>query len=60
MKTIVVAGFARCGLTLTMQLLDAAGLPCRGRYPDYEIAGDIPWGHAKGKVVKLVKVTLVG
>ena len=33
---IVVAGLGRCGSSLTMQMLHAAGVPCMGAYPDFE------------------------
>lgn len=34
--TIAVAGLGRCGSSLTMQLLDAAGFPTVGSFPAYE------------------------
>lgn len=37
-ETILVCGFGRCGSSLVMQMLDAAGVPCAGRYPAYEPA----------------------
>jgi hypothetical protein len=33
---IFVAGLARCGTSLMMQMLDAAGVPCLGDYPSFE------------------------
>lgn len=33
---IIVAGQGRCGTSLTMQMLDAAGVPCVGSFPAYE------------------------
>ena len=33
---IIVAGLGRCGTSLMMQMLDAAGVPCLGAYPAYE------------------------
>jgi hypothetical protein len=33
---IVVAGLGRCGTSLVMQMLAAAGLPCVGSFPDFE------------------------
>lgn len=33
---IVVAGLGRCGSSLTMQMLSAAGIPSIGSYPDFE------------------------
>lgn len=54
--TIVVAGLARSGLSLTMQMLDAGGVPCQGEFPAYEPfpLGDIPWDKCHGTAVKLV------
>jgi hypothetical protein len=34
--TIIVSGMARCGTSLTMQMLHACGLRCAGEYPAYE------------------------
>ena len=44
---IMVAGLGRCGSSLVMQILSAAGLPCLGEYPSFEcdavnIGRDIP------------------
>lgn len=40
----IVTGLGRCGLSLTMQMLDAAGLPVVGTFPGYEVArGIITW-----------------
>lgn len=36
LPTIIVAGLGRCGSSLVMQMLDAAGVPVVGSYPDYE------------------------
>lgn len=36
MNTLLVCGLARCGTSLTMQMLDAGGYPCVGEYPSYE------------------------
>lgn len=36
---IVVAGLPRCGSSLTMQMLDAAGVPVVGEFPAYEPDG---------------------
>lgn len=33
---IVVSGNGRCGTSMMMQMLAAAGVPCLGRYPDFE------------------------
>lgn len=56
MKTIIIAGITRSGLTLTMQMLHAGGYPCLGTYPAFEnyLIGDIPWNETEGKAVKLV------
>lgn len=35
-SVIIVAGLGRCGSSLTMQMLCAAGVPCVGRYPAFE------------------------
>jgi hypothetical protein len=35
---IAVAGLARCGTTLTMNMLHAAGIPCIGCAPAFEVA----------------------
>lgn len=34
---IIVAGFARCGTTLTMHMLHAAGVACIGETPGFEV-----------------------
>ena len=34
--TIFVCGLGRCGSSLTMQMLHAAGIPCVGEYPSFE------------------------
>ena len=36
--TIIVAGLGRCGSSLVMQMLAAAGAPCVGTWPDFEDA----------------------
>lgn len=53
---IIVAGIARSGLTLTMQMLHAGGIPCLGEWPAFEQygIGQIPWGQCQDKAVKLV------
>lgn len=56
MKTLIVTGCTRSGLTLMMQLLNRGGYPCLGTYPafeDYEL-GRIDWSIANGKAIKLV------
>jgi hypothetical protein len=35
-STIVVSGLGRCGSSLTMQMLEAGGVPCVGGFPAYE------------------------
>jgi hypothetical protein len=37
-EIILVAGQGRCGTSLVMQMLSAAGVPCVGSYPDFEDA----------------------
>jgi len=51
---IIVAGIARSGLTVTMQMLHA------GEYPAFEPynIGEIPWNACKGLAVKLVDAQL--
>ena len=34
--TTIVAGLGRCGTSLVMRMLDVAGLPTIGGYPDWE------------------------
>jgi hypothetical protein len=34
---IAIAGLARCGTSLTMQMLQAAGIPCIGDWPAFEV-----------------------
>lgn len=60
MKTIIVAGIARSGLTMTMQMLKAGGYPCVGEYPAFEPyhIGRIPVGEITGKAVKIVDTHL--
>ena len=56
MKTIIVAGCTRSGLTLMMQLLHTGGYPCFGTWPafeNYEL-GCIPFSKVNGKAIKLV------
>lgn len=36
MKPIFVAGLGRCGSSLVMQMIHAAGVPCFGDYPAFE------------------------
>lgn len=57
---IIVAGIARSGLTATIQMLNAGGYPCLGKYPAFEpfTLGNIQWDIAEGKAVKLVDAQL--
>lgn len=36
MEIIIISGLGRCGSSLTMQMLNAAGIPCNGKYPAFE------------------------
>jgi len=53
---LIIAGCARSGLSLTMQMLEAGGFPVFGTWPAYEDyqLGEIPWGRCRGKAVKVV------
>lgn len=59
MKTILVAGITRSGLTATMHMLHAGGYPCLGSYPfeGYEM-GRIPFAQSQGKAIKIVDTHL--
>lgn len=37
---IIVCGLPRCGSSLTLQMLNAAGIPCDGTYPTFESEAD--------------------
>lgn len=54
--TIIVAGCTRSGMTMTMQMLHAGGVPCSGEFPAFEPhdMGEIPWNDVQEKAVKLV------
>lgn len=61
--TLIVAGLGRCGTSLVMRMLDAAGVPTIGEYPDWEdghaqrLLEDRPDEWAKlvqGKAVKVL------
>lgn len=61
--TILVAGLGRCGSSLVMQMLAAAGVPTVGTYPDFEVvdvahalpADPCRWiDHILGKAVKVL------
>lgn len=56
MKTIIVAGVTRSGLTMTMQMLKAGGYPCHGEYPAFEPSdiGQIPFSELAGNAIKVV------
>lgn len=56
MKTIIIAGITRSGLTLTTQMLNAGGYPCVGEYPSFEKydIGEIPFEDCKGLAIKVV------
>lgn len=56
MATVLVVGCVRSGLSLTMQMLDAGGFPCVGKYPAYEKYDlkKINWKECRGKAVKVV------
>jgi hypothetical protein len=60
MNTVIVAGIARSGLSLTMQLLHAGGYRCEGEWPDFEPypVGRVPWKRCAGSAVKLVDAQL--
>lgn len=58
---ILVAGLGRCGTTMTMHMLAAAGVPCVGGAPSYEVeevnhhTPDAAWLAAQGgKALKLL------
>lgn len=57
---VVVAGMGRCGTSLLMQMLDAAGIECVGKRPDYEtpesfgnFRADV-FARMRGRAIKLV------
>lgn len=61
LPAIVVAGQGRCGTSLMMQMLYAAGVPCVGNWPDFEtgassFGGFDPTAFAalRGKAIKLI------
>lgn len=57
---IIIAGITRSGLTATMQMLNAGGFPCLGKYPAFEpfTFGNVNWALAKNSAVKLVDAQL--
>ncbi|MHB8286386.1 MAG: hypothetical protein ACYDD1_17175 [Caulobacteraceae bacterium] len=62
--TIIVSGLGRCGSSLTMQMLNAAGVHCVGSFPSFEgpeceafQEGFITaerWAAVAGRAVKLL------
>jgi hypothetical protein len=60
MKTIIVAGCTRSGLTATMQMLHAGGYNCLGEYPAFEgfEIGSVPFKECVGFAIKLVDTHL--
>lgn len=58
--TIIVAGCTRSGMTMTMQMLHAGGVPVQGEFPAFEPfdMGTTPWGQVQGTAVKLVDAHL--
>jgi hypothetical protein len=60
MKTIIIAGITRSGMTATMQMLNAGGYDCAGEYPGFEPfpVNGIPWDKCQGKAVKAVDTHL--
>ncbi|OOG61408.1 hypothetical protein B0E46_15630 [Rhodanobacter sp. B04] len=63
---VVVAGLGRCGTSLTMQMLHAAGFPCVGEAPAFEDAAtqhrvEPAWfSEQAGKAVKILDPQRVG
>jgi hypothetical protein len=66
-ELVIVAGFGRCGSSLMMQMLEAGGFPCVGRYPAFEdpesmvlnLRADWFQQH-QGKAVKILDPHLAG
>jgi len=65
---VVVSGFPRSGSSLTMQMLQAGGMPCVGEYPAFEDMRVAPsvgvidrgwWRSLAGQAVKVLEPTLV-
>lgn len=44
MTILLVAGLGRCGTSMTMQMMQAGGVPCFGRFPGFEPA-DLPFNR---------------
>ncbi len=57
MKTILILGMGRCGLTVTMQMLCAGGYPCYGAPPAFEVCNidRIPFATLSGKAIKVLQ-----
>lgn len=61
----IVAGFARCGSSMVMQMLNAGGYPVTGLYPGFEdkraLHTDCPsWSKLEGKAIKVLEPFFVG
>lgn len=61
-STIIIAGSGRCGTSVVMQMLHAAGVPCIGTWPDFEcldtvgLLHDDPDGFKRAVEGKAVKI----
>lgn len=62
---LFVTGLGRCGTTMVMQMLQAAGVPCAGTYPAFEdvpvtpSAVDHEWlAQQAGRAVKWIDPTV--
>lgn len=63
-KTIIVSGLGRCGSSLTMQMLEAAGVRMNGEHPAFEgplasrftrgSATEADWAACEGKATKIL------
>lgn len=63
---IVVAGFGRCGTSMLMQMLQAGGIPCMGKFPAFEddntrdhVTPEF-WASCSGHAVKILDPHRVG
>lgn len=56
MRTIIIAGITRSGLTATMQMLNAGGYPRLGTYPAFEehAIDNINFEKEAGKAIKTI------
>ena len=52
---LLVAGLGRCGTSLMMQMLAAAGLPCVGEFPAYEVP---ELNHRKPPLAWVIRITV--